>query len=99
MLLNIAALAYPDLIIYANTVIRSPSLLCDSRISLLFFIRETKFLFSSRLGLLYRGMERIVIGKANILPCQSFKIESGEIKTSLVARTGPWMLIGFESTK
>lgn len=30
---------------------------------------------------------------------RSFKIESGEIKASLVARTGPWMLIGFESTK
>lgn len=30
---------------------------------------------------------------------QSFKIESREIKTSLVARTEPWRLIGFESTK
>lgn len=44
-------------------------------------------------------MEAIAIGKANILPYQSFKIESGEIKTSLAAKTEPWMLIDFEGTK
>ena len=44
-------------------------------------------------------METIAIGKANILPYQSFEVESGEIKTSLVARMESSMLIGFESTK
>lgn len=64
VLRDMAALAHPDLLIYANTVC-SPSLLCDSRISVLFDSRETKFQLSSRLGLLYGEWQRI--GKANIL--------------------------------
>lgn len=88
----------PYSLIYINST-SSLSPLCDFRNLFTPLQKEITFQFFSRLGLLYRGMETITIGKANILPYQSFKIESREIKTSLVARTEPWRLIGFESTK